>query len=41
EFFEGKGVDMVYRHLHKAHEFIGMKSLQNFMCNDVVKNPQL
>ncbi|ECL3537990.1 TPA: NAD(P)H-dependent oxidoreductase [Campylobacter jejuni] len=41
EFFEGKGVDMVYWHLHKAHEFIGMKALQTFMCNDVVKNPQV
>lgn len=41
EFFEGKGVDMVYWHLHKAHEFIGMKALPTFMCNDVVKNPQV
>lgn len=41
EFFEGKGVDMVYWHLHKAHEFIGMKALPTFICNDVVKNPQI
>ncbi|TKX31491.1 NAD(P)H-dependent oxidoreductase [Campylobacter estrildidarum] len=41
EFFEGKGVDMVYWHLHKAHEFLGMKALETFMCNDVMKNPQI
>ncbi|MDX2331530.1 flavodoxin family protein [Campylobacter hepaticus] len=41
EFFEGKGVDALYWHLHKAHEFIGMKPLATFMCNDVVKNPQV
>ncbi|MBM0637412.1 NAD(P)H-dependent oxidoreductase [Campylobacter sp. VicNov18] len=41
EFFEGKGVDGVCWHLHKAHEFVGMKPLPTFMCNDVVKNPQV
>ncbi|MBZ7938693.1 NAD(P)H-dependent oxidoreductase [Campylobacter sp. W0018] len=41
EFFEGKGVDMVYWHLHKAHEFLGMKALETFICNDVIKNPQV
>ncbi|WP_228568264.1 NAD(P)H-dependent oxidoreductase [Campylobacter sputorum] len=38
-FFCGVGVDVVYMHLHKAHEFIGMSALPTFICNDVVKNP--
>ena len=38
-FFEGVGVDGVYLHLHKAHEFMGMQALPSFICNDVVKNP--
>ncbi len=41
EFFEGLGVEMVYLHLRKAHEFIGMQVLPTFMCNDVMKNPQI
>ncbi|TQR31320.1 NADPH quinone reductase MdaB [Campylobacter sp. MIT 99-7217] len=41
EFFEGKGVEAVYFHFHKIHEFIGMTCLPTFMCNDVVKNPQI
>lgn len=41
EFFGGIGVDQVYLHLHKAHEFIGMSALPTFICNDVVKNPQV
>ena len=40
-FFEGLGVEMVYFHLRKAHEFLGMQVLPTFMCNDVVKNPQV
>lgn len=40
-FFEGLGVEMVYLHLHKAHEFMGMSALPTFICNDVVKNPQV
>ncbi len=40
-FFEGVGVDGVYLHLHKAHEFMGMQALPSFICNDVVKNPQV
>lgn len=31
----------VYLHLRKAHEFCGMSCLPIFMCNDVVKNPQV
>lgn len=41
EFFGGVGVDVVYLHLHKAHEFLGMQALPTFICNDVVKNPQV
>lgn len=41
EFFEARGVDMVYFHLHKAMQFIGMSPLPTFMCNDVIKNPQV
>lgn len=37
-FFEGVGV---YLHLRKIHEFCGMEWLPIFMCNDVVKNPQV
>ena len=40
-FFEGVGVEGVYLHLRKAHEFCGMEWLPIFMCNDVVKNPQV
>lgn len=40
-FFEGVGVEDVYLHLHKAHAFMGMSALPTFICNDVVKNPQV
>ncbi|AJI73641.1 modulator of drug activity B [Francisella tularensis subsp. novicida GA99-3548] len=39
QLFEGVGVDGVYLHFHKAHEFIGMKRLPTFIANDVMKNP--
>lgn len=39
EFFEGKGIDAVLMPSHKAFQFIGMKPMQTFMANDVVKNP--
>ncbi|BCZ18783.1 Modulator of drug activity [Helicobacter sp. NHP19-012] len=41
EFFEGVGVDGVYLHLHKAHQFLGMQALPTFICHDVIKNPQI
>ncbi|MCE3038217.1 NAD(P)H-dependent oxidoreductase [Helicobacter anatolicus] len=41
QFFEGVGVDGVYLHLHKAHQFLGMSALPTFICNDVIKNPQV
>lgn len=40
DFFDGVGVDGVYLHFHKANEFLGMRRLPTFICNDVVKNPQ-
>ena len=40
-FFEGVGVEGVYLHLRKAHEFCAFEWLPIFMCNDVVKNPQV
>lgn len=40
-FFEGLGAEIVYFHLRKAHEFLGMQMLPTFMCNDVIKNPQV
>ncbi|RDU72853.1 hypothetical protein CQA66_02895 [Helicobacter aurati] len=39
--FESLGVEMVYYPLHKTHEFLGMKVLPTFMCNNVIKNPQI
>ena len=41
DFFENVGVDGLYLHLHKAHQFIGMKPLDTFIANDVMKNPQV
>ena len=41
DFFEGKGVDDLYMHFHKLNEFLGMSRLPTFICNDVIKNPQV
>lgn len=41
DFFEGKGIDGVLFPLHKAFEFLGMKRMPSFMCNDVLKNPHI
>ena len=41
QFFEGVGVDGVYLPLHKANQFLGMTPLPTFMCNDVIKDPQI
>ena len=41
DFFEGKGVDALYMHFHKLNEFIGLTRLPTFLCNDVIKNPQV
>ena len=39
QFFAGQGIDGVFFHLHKAHQFVGMKALESFTCYDVVKAP--
>ena len=41
QFFDGKGVDTVYYHFHKANAFLGLTPLPTFMCNDVVKAPNI
>lgn len=41
DFFDGKGIDGVLYPLHKAFQFLGMKPLPSFMCNDVIKNPHI
>ncbi|WP_439239311.1 NAD(P)H-dependent oxidoreductase [Lonepinella sp. BR2919] len=41
DFFEGKGVDTVYFHFHKANQFLAMQPLPTFICNDVMKNPNV
>ncbi|MGG2396748.1 NAD(P)H-dependent oxidoreductase [Pseudomonas sp. SH1-B] len=41
DFFEGKGVDAVYFPFHKANEFLGMNALPTFLCNDVMKVPNI
>lgn len=41
DFFEGKGVDAVYFPFHKANEFLGMSGLPTFICNDVMKVPNI
>ena len=40
-FFEGKGVNTLYMPFHKLNEFIGLTRLPTFLCNDVIKNPQV
>ncbi|MCD8340500.1 MAG: NAD(P)H-dependent oxidoreductase [Burkholderiales bacterium] len=39
DFFEGQGIDGVFLPVHKAFQFLGMKPMPSFMCNDVIKNP--
>ncbi|SUU98685.1 NAD(P)H-dependent oxidoreductase [Avibacterium paragallinarum] len=41
DFFNGVGVDGVYLHFHKANEFLGFTSLPTFICNDVIKSPNV
>ncbi len=41
QFFGGLGVDAVYLPTHKAHEFLGMSRLPTFMCNNVIKEPNI
>ncbi|MEA5097210.1 MAG: NAD(P)H-dependent oxidoreductase [Burkholderiaceae bacterium] len=41
QFFEGKGVDAVYFPIHKANQFLGLSPLPTFICNDVMKQPDI
>lgn len=41
QFFEGVGVDGLYLHFHKANQFLGMSGLPTFICNDVIKQPDI
>ena len=41
QFFEGVGVDGLYLHFHKANQFLGMEGLPTFICNDVIKQPDI
>lgn len=41
QFFEGKGIDSVYVAQHKANQFLGMQPLPTFICNDVIKQPEI
>lgn len=40
-FFHGVGVDGVYLPFHKANQFIGLSPLPTFICNDVIKQPEV
>ena len=41
EIFEGKDVDDVFFHFHKAQQFVGLEQLPSFSCYDVLKNPNI
>ncbi|MEQ9846248.1 NAD(P)H-dependent oxidoreductase [Pectobacterium brasiliense] len=41
QFFHGVGVDGVYLPFHKANQFIGLSPLPTFICNDVMKEPDV
>lgn len=41
QFFAGVGVDGVYLHFHKANQFLAMTALPTFICNDVIKQPDI
>lgn len=41
QFFNGLGVDAVYFPFHKTNQFIGLSPLKTFMCNDVIKQPDI
>lgn len=38
QFFNGLGVDVLYMHFLKAHEFLGIKPMPTFLATDVIKN---
>ena len=41
QFFNGVGVDGVYLPFHKANQFLGMQTLDTFIANDVIKQPNV
>lgn len=41
QFFEGKSVDDVFFHLHKAFQFLGMRPLKTFNCYDIMSSPDI
>lgn len=41
EFFSGAGVDGLYMHFHRANQFLGIEPLPTFICNDVIKAPDV
>lgn len=41
QFFEGVGIDGLMMPVHKANQFLGMTPLPTFMCNDVMKTPDI
>lgn len=41
DFFSGVGVDGLYMHFHRANEFLGLEALPTFICNDVIKAPDV
>lgn len=41
QFFEGRDIDTVLWPFHKANQFVGMAPLPTFMCNDVMKAPEI
>ncbi len=41
QFFAGTGVDGVYLPFHKANQFLGLSPLPTFICNDVIKQPDI
>ncbi len=41
QFFEGTGIDGLMMPVHKANQFLGMAPLPTFMCNDVMKAPDI
>ncbi len=41
QFFGAFGVEGIFVQLDKTHQFCGMQKLPSFMCNDVIKDPQV
>ena len=39
QFLENE--DVILSNMHKACQFLGMRKIESFMCNDVIKNPDI